>query len=105
MEKRSPTFNIDPGDSVVDAVVAHPLSVYTPKQREYILAKVGEEFKAIAEAHGLKYFSEGTLMTETMTEVPSNQTKEKLQQTLDAVVKASGKIQEKAKEFADKMVA
>ncbi len=99
---RSPTFNAEPGYSVVDVIVANPLKWYSNDERRQILTWLGGDFQALAEARGLKYFPEGTLITETMTEVPADQLKGELQESLDIIVEVTKTIQGKAKQYAEK---
>jgi hypothetical protein len=99
---RPPTFDVEPGYSVVDVIAADPLERYSKAQREQILAWLEGDFKASAEQHGLRYFPEGILMTETMTEVPAEELKKKLQKSLEDITDVTEIIQSKAKQHADK---
>jgi len=98
---KSPTFNAEAGDSVIDTISTHPLVRYSDAQRKQILAWLGDDFREIAEGKGLKYFNECTLISEKLQETPYESMKETLRKTLDNVISATAFIQDKAHKYAE----
>lgn len=99
---KSPTFNAESGDSVIDMITAHPLARFSEAQRKQILAWCGDEFKQIAEKNGLRYFNECCLMTENLHEVPYENMRKKLSESFSAIMTATEDIQETAQAYARK---